>query len=745
MRRIELPDEFAFSDGKPVRTPQELGDRLAAEPTLETEAWQHVDEGSLERWLHDTGWEEPARHIAQMRKQKGPRLLADLVRLLQGKPSPKAPSGPAASPVNAESAPRPVGVEPTNAVSRVSGTMEPSMEHSQSAGDSALLERQHQAIRTFLGAEAALHSAAEEEARRTAAEEQEAREEADARRAETERLRQEATAIQAQARAQLAEVNLDVKELPSEATGRGRATALTHRLAAKLSYILAGVGAVVLLGIAFFIAYPHLASDRGRPEGIVSGLGPSAGNHPGQARSRISPPRVKPSQPIEVARTGKVQDQLNTAQRLSQEHEYARALTFLRAIGEADRRSLIESGTDVRELEQEVLRKADSRLREELDLLFDSEIPSTSIGIDGVLAKCRQIETRFPEEVVRNAGLKSLILDLEAARGLTEGLDEIRRLCKDGRHDQAHYMLDRMKSRYGSLISKYDDLGAAMGEIESAIAAARRWDRGFEHPVDRKVWNLREAFGVSNAQWGGYHSGEDWDLPDGAAAGKTIRAAGAGIVFKVAPLVNTRGSLIAVLHRGRGIRPFRVPYAGSNPGSGYEQRYERIEMVYTVYAHVVPAVREGDTVRGGDVIGHVADLQAPASPHLHFEIRGPQTDGVWSDDGSMVYAKVAQPRPVPPRPGGSRERLGPSGNYKDPKTWIGIGKEILDALSDKDKDRSENSRPVAPQGDTAPEKSSENWADINGITGGYYRDPQKMVQAGLIDPTAFIEANPAER
>ena len=63
MRRIEFSDEFAFSDGKPIRSPQDLGDRLVAEPALEAEVWQRVDDGGLERWLQDLGYEEQTRHI----------------------------------------------------------------------------------------------------------------------------------------------------------------------------------------------------------------------------------------------------------------------------------------------------------------------------------------------------------------------------------------------------------------------------------------------------------------------------------------------------------------------------------------------------------------------------------------------------------------------------------------------------------------------------------------------------------
>jgi len=83
MRRIELPDEFSFSDGKSVRTPRELADLLDAEQGLEGELWRRLERGELERWLRDLGWEELANRVAALRKAKGERRLSDVVSMLR--------------------------------------------------------------------------------------------------------------------------------------------------------------------------------------------------------------------------------------------------------------------------------------------------------------------------------------------------------------------------------------------------------------------------------------------------------------------------------------------------------------------------------------------------------------------------------------------------------------------------------------------------------------------------------------
>ena len=112
--------------------------------------------------------------------------------------------------------------------------------------------------------------------------------------------------------------------------------------------------------------------------------------------------------------------------------------------------------------------------------------------------------------------------------------------------------------------------------------------------------------------------------------------------------------------------------------TSYEYEKEEVGNIYSVYVHIQP---EQGIDKGVEVQrGQIIGRIAdiaPLSPHLHFEIR--KVDSNPSEDWSMVY---------------------------------------------------ENDK-----------KESQNWARINRQITGYYKNAQKMVDAGLRHPSDFIKSN----
>lgn len=774
MRRLEFSDEFAFSDGKPIRSPQDLGDRLVAEPLLEVEAWQRVDDGSLERWLHDTGWEEPARHVAQIRKQKGPRVLADLLRLLQGKAPVQAPTGPQTHPAPSEPVPSqakpaqpvavpraPAAAAPPVVVPAMPRAVEAPTEAPAPLAESGLLERQRQAIRTFREAEAALGSVTEEEARQVEAEEQEVREEAEARRAEAEQLWLKAQAIQTKARDLAESVALEsisatkAVEPPAREGGQTKPGDGILKTIFLLPYVLIGLVALAAGGVGIFYVHEYLTSG--------SDASPPKGTNQDQMMKKIRnvvmppppPPEPKISEDLNV-RLANLRERLNSADELRQSQRHAEALALLGGIGAADRSRLASLGVDVAKMEARIRQEqaASERPKEEqlVERLNLAETRRSAGDLGRALDVYRQIKAEFAAGLVgKYVNIEKKIQELESLQTeesrLRQKLAQVEGLIAARDLTQALALCKQIKALVeADLVHKHGDIEKRLQELERQIAEAVRWDNGFDCPVDVKSgWRPYRLFCAYDPQLKGYHPGVDLALPDRLAAGKPVHAAGAGTIDKIRPLANGLGSLIVLSHTARDRTSFTVPVTSRDPGWLYGQREDPIAKVYTVYAHVVPwpNCREGQEVKGGDPIASVSDLPPPHYPHLHFEVRHPRTEGLFSEDGVMVYAKVqAAPSPSTAPTAPPRGRTS-SGSVKDPATWIKFGGDVAKALSGKGQEPSAS--PASPPTAGVGLLSSENWVIINGGAAGYYKNLQQMINAGLIHPTAFIKANPADR
>ncbi len=126
--------------------------------------------------------------------------------------------------------------------------------------------------------------------------------------------------------------------------------------------------------------------------------------------------------------------------------------------------------------------------------------------------------------------------------------------------------------------------------IAPAAAGAKLWEGSFVAPVPDAANSSFGTRSVYNGQARSPHSGTDFLSP----AGRPIKAPNAGRVVVAAPLYFTGGTV--VIDHGLG--------------------------VLSLFAHLsVISVKEGDSVKTGDVIGEVGATGRVTGPHLHWAMR----------------------------------------------------------------------------------------------------------------------------
>lgn len=121
--------------------------------------------------------------------------------------------------------------------------------------------------------------------------------------------------------------------------------------------------------------------------------------------------------------------------------------------------------------------------------------------------------------------------------------------------------------------------------------------------------------------WQNYNGGIDWAVPTGSP----VVAAQAGKVSQV---------------------------RNDATGYGHHVRIQHDEGYLTIYGHLMDtAVRVGDSVRAGEVIGRSDNTGNSTGPHLHFELR---RNNVAVDPAPLLVPFITdeQDRPVPVDPGG---------------------------------------------------------------------------------------------
>lgn len=172
-------------------------------------------------------------------------------------------------------------------------------------------------------------------------------------------------------------------------------------------------------------------------------------------------------------------------------------------------------------------------------------------------------------------------------------------LAKDGEvlHTAAVRVLDARYTRQNIILGKAQQaLKPSPGEMETVaafrrhVSGERHWEEPFTAPVAGCMSSLFGVRRFYNGRYSGnFHSGVD----QRSAEGRPIRALTAGVV-KLVRDFNIHGGTVGIDH-----------------GQGLE----------SIYLHMSGfAVKEGQAVRKGEVIGYIGSTGRSTAPHLHWSL-----------------------------------------------------------------------------------------------------------------------------
>ncbi len=208
---------------------------------------------------------------------------------------------------------------------------------------------------------------------------------------------------------------------------------------------------------------------------------------------------------------------------------------------------------------------------------------------------CDQLQAAEAETEAAKAQRESAQTELEGQKREVQAL--IKEIADDEKATQAEIdKLDKAAKEQDAEIKRLDK------ELQKAIAEARKNSSnqyqfdpgtGFYWPLPKERVSVTSFFGPrTHPITGKYHNHSGTDI--GAYSGTEIYAAHGGIVLTSA-YHSSYGNYV-VLSRGDGVT--------------------------TLYAHMSKrAVKVGDVVSQGQVIGYVGSTGSSTAPHLHFEVR----------------------------------------------------------------------------------------------------------------------------
>ena len=135
---------------------------------------------------------------------------------------------------------------------------------------------------------------------------------------------------------------------------------------------------------------------------------------------------------------------------------------------------------------------------------------------------------------------------------------------------------------------------AYLGEVWQRAQGPPRWQGPFSWPLDINKWPTTAPYGVRRTYNGGmirgYHTGQDIAAPEGTP----VHAAAAGTVLLAEPL-QIRGNAVVLSH-----------------GAGVTSNYWHLSRI---------AVKVGQKVKRGDLLGWVGTTGLSTGAHLHWELR----------------------------------------------------------------------------------------------------------------------------
>lgn len=175
----------------------------------------------------------------------------------------------------------------------------------------------------------------------------------------------------------------------------------------------------------------------------------------------------------------------------------------------------------------------------------------------------------------------------------------------------------------------------------------------FDYPVNNNDlprglhWEVPcNPFGNYLSTTGGFHPGDDWIVIGGSlndTLGKPARAIGNGIIRKISNL-GILGYMLAIEHYSPIEKYFYIKgKSGIKNGQNYSYQTGYVSKIYSIYIHINNIqVNTDEPVLKGHILGFILD---PGNgPHLHFEIRNPNTHNSknWSlfgDQSNWAYSE----------------------------------------------------------------------------------------------------------
>lgn len=206
-----------------------------------------------------------------------------------------------------------------------------------------------------------------------------------------------------------------------------------------------------------------------------------------------------------------------------------------------------------------------------------------------------ELETAEAETAETKTQQEGAQAELESQKAEVQAL--IKEIAADEKATQAEIdKLDKAAKEQDAEIARLDkELQKAIAEAKKSNSNQYQFDpgSGFYWPLPKERVSVTSFFGPrTHPITGKYHNHSGTDI--GAYSGTEIYAAHGGIVLTSA-YHSSYGNYV-VLSRGDGIT--------------------------TLYAHMSKrAVKVGDVVSQGQVIGYVGSTGSSTAPHLHFEVR----------------------------------------------------------------------------------------------------------------------------
>jgi len=250
-------------------------------------------------------------------------------------------------------------------------------------------------------------------------------------------------------------------------------------------------------------------------------------------------------------------------------------------------------------------------------LALVDEIMEYDNKVVDTLAAAREEETRILADLNETkAGLDEQKAALDVQREEQEAKVEEAQALLDKLQAQEDYKEKLLAAEKAELNKIDKDLAKKEKELQNLIAQANfTTGSGYFYPLPTNYTYVTSRFGPRTDPITGKLNSNHGGMDIPANSGTPIYAVQGGVVITSAYAPASYGNYVAISH-------------GNN---------DKGQSVVTLYAHMSKrAVKEGDTVKQGQVIGYVGTTGRSTGPHLHLELR---IDNV-RKDAETLFPKV---------------------------------------------------------------------------------------------------------